>query len=333
MKADPMYLTLNDGRKLGIEVSKNADLVYISHAHSDHARGGNIFSSDQTFDLISAGSEKRTSLVKLEDENVKLFPAGHILGSTQLRFTSGHTVVHTGDMKLRDGFTTEKAEILPCDELHIDCTFGHPDFNFPEKGEIADRIDRWTRTRLMTGQNVIFGAYSTGKAQELIHILNNFSDAIPVVDHTIEQKCKVYDKHGVKLKRFEIGTCEAAEAMRGKFVYIVPFHLVNQQSERWFLTEYKRVSFALVTGWANRYRYRNQAFPLSDHAGFSEILRYVEGSGAKEVVCHYGYASVMSSFLKSKGYNAKTDKEWETPLTSAVYQSKLTEPMSVVAKA
>ena len=328
-----MQLTLNDGRKLGIEVSRGADLVYISHAHSDHARGGNIFSSEQTFDLLSSGSEKKTSLVKLEDESVKLFPAGHILGSTQLQFTNGHTVVHTGDMKLRDGFTTEKAEILECDELHIDCTFGHPDFNFPEKEEVADRIDRWTRTRMMTGQNVVFGAYSTGKAQELIYILNKYSDITPVVDRTIEQKCKIYDKHGVKLKRFEIGTYEASEAMKGKFAYIVPFHFVNQQSERWFQAEYKRVSFALVTGWANKYRYRNQAFPLSDHAGFSEILRYVEESKAKEIVCHYGHASVMSAFLNSKGYNAKTEKEWETPVTPAVYQAKLNDPVQIVAKA
>jgi len=158
LKADPMQITLNDGRKLGIEVSKGADLVYISHAHTDHARGGNIFASQQTFDLLSAGSTKNTSLVDVNDNNVKLFPAGHILGSTQLQYTNGHTTVHTGDFKLRDGFTTEKAEILHCDELHIDCTFGHPDFNFPEKEELADRIARWTRTRLMTGQNVIFGA-------------------------------------------------------------------------------------------------------------------------------------------------------------------------------
>jgi len=327
-----MYLTLNDGRKLGIEVSKGADLVYISHAHSDHARGRNIFSSHETFDLLSAGSEKQTSLVRVNDENIKLFPAGHILGSTQLRFTNGHTVVYTGDMKLRDGFTTEKAEIIECDELHIDCTFGHPDFNFPEKEEIADRIDRWTRTRLMTGQNVIFGAYSTGKAQELIHILNNYSDVTPVVDHAIEQKCKVYDKHGIKLKRFEIGTYEATEAMKGKFVYVVPFHFVNQQSEKWFEAQYKRVSFALVTGWANRYKYRNQAFPLSDHAGFYEILKYVEESKAKEIVCHYGHAGVMSSFLKSKGYNAKTDKEWEASLTPAVYQTKINEPVQMTVR-
>lgn len=304
-----MQITLSDGRVLGLESSKGADVVYISHAHSDHSRKGNIFSSQQTFDLLNSGGE--ASILHQIDKDVKLYPAGHILGSTQIEFVNGHTVVYTGDMKLREGFTTERAEILKCDELHIDCTFGHPDFEFDSKEVLADRIDRWTRTRMMVGNNVVFGAYSTGKAQELIYILNNYSNIIPVVDRTIEEKCKIYEKHGIKLDRVVIGSKEASEIMRDKFVYIVPFNLVNQQSERWLTTQYKQVSFAVVTGWAKKYKYRYHAFPLSDHAGFSEILNYITESGAKEIICHYGNATFMSGFLRSKGYNSVTDKEWE----------------------
>lgn len=305
-----MQITLSDGRVLGIESSKGADITYISHAHSDHSRKGQIFSSKETFDLLNSSS-LNSVLCDIRDKHIKLHPAGHILGSTQLEFTNGHTTVFTGDIKLREGFTTEKAEIIQADELHIDCTFGHPDFEFESSEIIADRIDRWTRTRIMTGNSVVFGAYTTGKAQELIYILNNFSDITPVVDRSIEEKCKVYEKHGIKLDRVEIGTKEAAEIMRERFVYIIPFNMVNQQSERWLSLQYKQVSFALVTGWAKRYKFRYHAFPLSDHSGFSEILRYVEESGAKEIVCHYGNAAFMSSYLKSKGFNAITDKEWE----------------------
>ncbi|MCS7109290.1 MAG: MBL fold metallo-hydrolase, partial [Candidatus Micrarchaeota archaeon] len=245
------------------------------------------------------------------DKEITLHPAGHILGSTQLEYTNGHTIVFTGDMKLREGFTSERADIIKCDELHIDCTFGTPEFEFDSKEIIADRIDRWTRTRLMTGNSVIFGAYPVGKAQELIYILNEYSSIIPVVDSSIEEKCRVYEKYGIKLERIEIGTKEASEVMRDKFVYIIPFNFVNQESEKWFRTQYKQVSFSLLTGWAKRYKYRYHAFPLSDHAGFSEILKYVEESGAKEIICKYGNAAYMVSYLRSKGYNAIIDKEWE----------------------
>jgi Cft2 family RNA processing exonuclease len=309
-----MKVFLSDNKVLGIETSKGADLVYISHAHSDHARSGRIFSSPATYDLLNSDTDpqknSRLDFENVIDNNISLHPAGHILGSTQIRINNGHSTVYTGDMKLREGFTSEKAEIIECDELHIDCTFGHPDFEFDSKEVIADRIDRWTRSRLMTGNSVIFGAYSTGKAQELIYILNKFSNITPIVDSTIEKRCKVYEKYGIRLDRFEIGTKEASEIMKDKFVYIVPFHFVNQNSERWFNIEYKRVSFALVTGWAKKYKYKYHAFPLSDHAGFSEIIRYVEESKAKKIICHYGNAETMQRILRSKGYDAITDKQW-----------------------
>jgi len=313
-----MLIQLEDGRTVGIENSKG-DITYISHAHSDHARKGRIFSSKETFDLLHNNFSEEVSehdshssadFIPISDKSIELHPAGHILGSTQIRFTNSHTVVFTGDMKLRNSFTSQKARILDCDELHIDCTFGHQDFVFPDIDVIADRIDRWTRTRLMTGQNVIFGAYSTGKAQELIKILNDYSNITPIVDNTIEQKCKVYEKHGVRLERAEIGSEKANEIMKGKFVYVVPFHLVNRDSENWFRIQYKQASFALVTGWALRYKYKYTAFPLSDHAGFSEIIEYIDSARPKEIICHYGNAAWMASYLKSKGYNAKTESEW-----------------------
>lgn len=313
-----MNIRLSDGRVLGIETSKDADIIYVSHAHSDHSREGNIFSSEITFDLLNSNINSDVDcpsqcykFCKIESKEVSLHPSGHILGSTQIKFQNGHTVVYTGDLKLRKGFTNGSAEILQCDELHIDCTFGHPDFEFDSSEVIADRISRWTRTRIMTGNSVIFGAYATGKAQELIYILNKFAGITPIVDKQIEEKCKVYEKHGVKLERVEIGTREASEMMRDKFVYIIPFSMVNKYTEKWFVTQYKRVSVALVTGWAKKYKYKYHAFPLSDHAGFSEILKYIEESNAKNIICHYGNAAFMASYLRSKGYNAFIDKEWE----------------------
>lgn len=307
-----MNIVTSSGKTIGIEASAGADLVYVSHAHSDHSRKKNIFASKETISLLRC-DEKLHDLDSTTEsfEDVVLHPAGHILGSTQLRFTNGHSLVYTGDMKLRKGFTTDSAEVLHCDELHIDCTFGHPDFCFKNREELGDKIGRWTKTRLMTGQNVVFGAYSTGKAQELIHILNEFSNITPIVDPVIERRCAIYENFGVKQDRIVLGSPEAAELQRDPFVHIIPFHHVNPDSERWFLAQYKRLTLALVTGWAAKYNYRYHAFPLSDHADFSEILSYVQQSGAKKIICHYGHADIMAKELRQRAYNAMTEKEWK----------------------
>jgi len=307
-----MKIATSSGTTIGIEASADADLVYVSHAHSDHVRKKNLFTSEETLHLLRCGDglqEAERHAVSFDD--VELHPAGHILGSTQLRFNNSHSLVYTGDMKLREGFTTKAAEALLCDELHIDCTFGHPEFNFKTREELGDKIGRWTKTRLMTGQNVVFGAYSTGKAQELVHILNEFAHVTPIVDPVIERRCAVYERFGIKQERAVLGSPDAVELQRGPFVHIIPFNHVNPHSEKWFLVQHKRVTFALVTGWAARFQYRYHAFPLSDHADFSEILSYVQQSGAKRIVCHYGHADVMAKELKNRGYNAMTETEWK----------------------
>lgn len=307
-----MKIVTSNGKTIGIEASADADLVYVSHAHSDHSRKKNLFTSEETLHLLRCGDGLQDVERHIESfDDVELHPAGHILGSTQLRFTNGHSLVYTGDMKLREGFTTKSAEALLCDELHIDCTFGHPDFNFKTKEELGDKIGRWTKTRLMTGQNVVFGAYSTGKAQELIYMLNEFANVTPIVDPVIERRCAVYEKFGIKQERAVLGSPDAMELQRDSFVHIIPFNHINPHSEKWFLAQHKRITFALVTGWAARFQYRYHAFPLSDHADFSEILSYVQQSGAKKVICHYGHADVMVKELRNRGFNAMTEKEWK----------------------
>ncbi|VVB73709.1 Uncharacterised protein [uncultured archaeon] len=185
----------------------------------------------------------------------------------------------------------------------------------------------------MTGQNVVFGAYSTGKAQELVHILNEFAHVTPIVDPVIERRCAVYERFGVRQERAVLGSPDAVDLQRGPFVHIIPFNHVNPQSEKWFLAQHKRVTFALVTGWAARFQYRYHAFPLSDHADFSEILSYVQQSGAKKVVCHYGHADVMVKELRNRGYNAMAEKEWKQQEKAKSSTGGVMQQMTLAASA
>jgi putative mRNA 3-end processing factor len=324
---------------------------YVSHAHSDHAvKKGNILSSKETYSLLTASGRKRKGAScwigeKIEENNhLKLFNAGHILGATQLYVENGKRIVFTGDMRLRDGFTTEGAPILQCDVLYIDCTFGEPSFVFPGKEEIAKEIHTWLQERLKNG-SVIFGAYRLGKAQELIALLNECG-IIPIVDPSIEKYCQIYEQHGVRLERVCVGEhyCnhiplnayttdtsehtghgEQGEQNRqisqrdqrdilndgGNFVAIYPFHQVKNRAID--LTALKTVIGrpidiiypALVTGWAKKYKFGMPAFPLSDHADFNEIIRYSKESGASKVICMYASSGEIVQELRKRRINAR----------------------------
>lgn len=287
-------------RCIGIESNGGkTDSVYISHAHSDHfvKTSKAIISSEETFKLLQKDELESGELF----EGISLHNAGHMLGSTQIRIENGHTTVYTGDFKLRDGFTTKGAEVLECDELIIDSTYGDPAYTFQSKEEIAEEIGEWTQKALKYGK-VAFGAYRLGKAQELIAMLNSF-DIVPLVDGSIESGCAIYEDCGVRLRRIDFWTEEARERMRDNFVAVLPFHRVKKESSL-LRGVWGNTNCALVTGWAKSYRFPVRAFPLSDHAGYDEILEYVERSSAKKVTCKFGEASHLVSELKERGIDA-----------------------------
>ncbi len=314
-----------DGRLIGLEKARGAEIVYISHAHSDHIVNTKkeILSSKETFDLINSRSNNKNrnnngdNRIKENLNNVSLFPAGHMLGSTQIKIENkfGEKIVYTGDFKLRDGFTTKGADILKCDTLMIDSTFGDPDFLFPEKEEIAEDISKWIKRSLEEGVAVL-GAYSLGKAQELIRLINEYTGIAPIVDSSIETGCKVYEKYGIKLERISLESPEGSDLFKNpegsnlfkkNFVSILPFHKVDFELYKKLRKTYKAVFCGLATGWAIKYRYGMEAFPLSDHADFNEILTYVSQSNAKKIICKDGNASRLAYELRRKGYNATTD--------------------------
>jgi len=304
-----MHLKVGE-RSLGIESAKDADIVYVSHAHSDHLirTTKQILASKETISLMQIGlGKKKVVHCKEHLEGVELHNAGHILGSTQLRFVNGQTIVHTGDMKLRDGFTTRGAKPLECDTLYIDATFGDPKFVFPKKEEISEQICEWVTKRTKEGI-VLFGAYKTGKAQELIALLNEGLGIEPVISDDIEVRCKAYETHGVRLDRIPVSRNDSYEAALSGGVMIVPFHKINERFVKDTSDLYGvSVDCALVTGWAMKYRYPVIAFPLSDHSGFDEIVTYVEQAKPKKIICKYGDASRLIDELRRRGFNVKSD--------------------------
>ena len=256
----------------------------VSHAHSDHfARHELTICSPPTEALIRARyGRPRTGELRplrfgqpLEQNNfsIRLQPAGHILGSAMVHLTrrdDGATLLYTGDFKLRDSPTCERAEPVAADTLVMETTFGLPRFKFPPREEIAAAVHRFVFDTLNAGRVPVLLGYSLGKAQEILALLEGIG--APIMAHeSIVKMSAVYREFGRALPEpvpldpgraaghIVVAPPQMAKALRAK----IPCRT------------------ALLSGWAlekgAKYRYGvDEAFPLSDHADHGELLQLVE---------------------------------------------------------
>ncbi|MBN1169969.1 hypothetical protein JXA56_03010 [Candidatus Micrarchaeota archaeon] len=285
-----------NGINIGLD-SSAGDIQFLSHAHSDHTTGlkkkKHLIASQETIDLAGLNAEK------ISIEHTTLLQAGHVLGARQLLVEEdGKTTVYTGDISLKPGVFGFKAEIPECDRLIIEATYGDPSYVFPDHTEVQEEICRFVKNN--DSSNIIIGAYNFGKAQEMIRILNECS-ITPVITEKAEAICFLYEKYGIRLDRLVVGSDEAEEEMKRRFVAIVPMG----KAKRYFAARLehafeRKTLCAVATGWALHYRFNaDAAFPLSDHADFNDLVHYIKQSEAKEVEFFCGNGSRVLS--KAKG--------------------------------
>lgn len=315
-----LLLTLNS-KKIGLDV-KGGELNYISHSHTDHSYAlkdtAPIFCSDTTASLLnleygnsnqnnsqttqkpqiskntsflSSSKTKKSTPKRISiPKDFQLINAGHILGSTQLITNTQEfgKLLYTGDFKLTDGLTTKGAQIQDCDTLIMECTYGNPQVAFPNPKEVYEQMHKWHKQNKSNIQ--LWGGYATGKAQELIKFLNKYADQIPIVPPKVAEISQKYTQNGVKLNFISSDTQEAKEIMRDEFTAVFPPHQLTP-SFAWQIASAhkKRTKVAIATGWTGlRRSSADISFPLSDHADFSQILKYAKESNAKNVYLAHG---------------------------------------------
>jgi putative mRNA 3-end processing factor len=242
----------------------------------------------------------------LGELTLELFAAGHVLGSAQLRVTrDGLSVGYTGDLCTETTCAAEQAEVMPCDVLVLESTFGQPRYVFPPKSQTLGKVRAFVDDAFSDGVTPVLLGYALGKAQE---ILKFFSDlgyqcrAHPTV-HAVN---RVYEAHGVLLPNVRPLGPEGAG--RDEIV-VAPPHLARGAAMRGI--QKKRT--AILTGWAvdggRFFRGVDQAFPLSDHADFPSLLRYAKASGASRVFTVHGHAEPLAAALRKEGIRAEPLKE------------------------
>lgn len=285
-----------------------ANVNFVSHAHSDHVSGlrknSKAIASEITKELIESRSNINVDLIE-EPECVELLNAGHILGSKQLYVQNdlyGYSMLYTGDYQTSEPIIAEKIETKQADVLIVDSTYPYPDVKFDDRGEVITAIQHYARMKIEKG-HVLFGAYTIGRSQELVKILNDVG-IVPVVEEKVSKINKVYEKHGVRLEYTVSDQVE--EASKRNIVAIVGQSKLDLLREEITARSIRRVFTAVASGWAKIFKFDTDVqFNLSDHADFSQAIEYINACSPKIVFTYGSGARVFAKNLVLRGYDAR----------------------------
>jgi len=319
-----VYLPAHD---LWLDPWEPKRFAFVSHAHGDHiAPHEEIILSERTARLLQTRMPgTRTEHVlpfdeqrRVHDVDVTLLPAGHIFGSAQL-FLSGkdETLLYTGDFKLRHGKSAEPAEWRPADTLIMETTFGLPRYQFPPTEKVIEQIVAFCRDGLEDGEVPVLLGYSLGKAQEILCSLDG-AGLTPMLHGSVYQMTRIYEQFGQSFCKY---VRYNKNDVAGKVLICPP-----SASHSPMIEKIPRKRVAMISGWAvdpnAKYRYQvDAAFPLSDHADYNDLIRYVDLVQPKRVLTLHGFAAEFARDLRERGTEAwalSEENQMELKLPKAV---------------
>ena len=288
----------------------------ITHAHADHARPGHgaylatragekvlrvRLGPNATIDTLTYGEG-----IDLNAVRVSLHPAGHVLGSAQVRIEHrGEVWVVSGDYRVEADPTCAAFEPVRCDAFVTESTFGLPIYRWHPQVQLFAEIDAWWRENQEAGKASVLFAYAFGKAQRLLAGVD--ASIGPIVCHgAVAPLNAAYRESGVLLP----STRRVSEIEKGfdwsRALVVAP---PSAQGTPW-LRRFGEYSDGFASGWmlirgARRRRAVDRGFALSDHADWSGLLSAIEATGAKRIFVTHGQVPVMVRWLVEQGYDAR----------------------------
>jgi putative mRNA 3-end processing factor len=287
----------------------------ITHAHSDHARIGN----GHYLAAQPAEGVLRTRLGEIDLQTLaygerivhngvalSLHPAGHVLGSAQVRLERGGQVwVASGDYKVAPDKTCAPFEPVKCDVFITESTFGLPIYRWCPDEEIFADINGWWGRNVVAGRASVLTCYSFGKAQR---ILSGVDPSIgPIIVHgAVEPLNRAYRAAGVELPqtRMVIDIKDKADLKRA--LVICP---PSAAASPW-MRRFGDAQTAFASGWmqlrgARRRGGYDRGFVLSDHADWPGLMGAIAATGAQRVIVTHGSVPVMVRYLGEQGLQAE----------------------------
>jgi putative mRNA 3-end processing factor len=301
-----------------IDPWKPVNKAVITHGHSDHARWGNKY-------YLSHHYTKPILQLRLGDNNyqtagwneplnfngvtVTLFPAGHIIGSSQVRVEyKGEVWVVSGDYKTEDDGISGAFEPVKCHTFITESTFGLPIYNWKPQQDIYNDIQNFIINNQSAGKTSVLIAYSLGKAQRVLQAVKEVSDKIFAHGavwnvHETLLNAKIL-KEGIlpAIKRITPETSK--EELKGSVVLAPP----SADGSPW-MRKFTPFSTGICSGWMQvrgnqRRRNADAGFALSDHCDWKSLLKAVEATGAEKVFVTHGFQSSFSRYLNEAGIEA-----------------------------
>ena len=287
----------------------------VTHAHSDHARWGcgSYLCAEPGRELlrlrVGDGSPIETlaygEAITIGNVRVSLHPAGHILGSSQVRCErDGEVWVVSGDYKAEYDLTSGAFEPLPCHTFITESTFGLPIFRWRPQADIFQEINAWWSANASVGITSVIYAYALGKAQRL---LAGVDPAIgPILAHgAVRRFIDPYRAEGVALPRIGHADAAGARASMGRALVIAP---PSADTPGW-LRKFGEARTAFASGWmqmrgSRRRRCVDRGFVLSDHADWPGLLAAIDATGAASIGITHGYTAELARYLSDKGKDA-----------------------------
>ena len=285
----------------------------VTHAHADHARVGHdhYLAADEgrrvllarlgnvTLDTLPYGQTLMHRGVK-----VSFHPAGHVLGSAQVRLEHGGRVwVASGDYKTGLDPTCVPFEPVRCDVFITESTFGLPVFRWAPPQQVFDDINAWWRGNVQAGKASVLYAYSFGKAQR---ILAGIDPSIgPIVTHgAMTALNEAYRASGVALPT----TLSAMDATPAELKTALALAPPSTQGSAW-VKRFGEHSDAFASGWmqlrgTRRRRGLDRGFVLSDHADWPGLLDAVRATQAQRVIVTHGYVEPLVRYFSEQGLQA-----------------------------
>ena len=289
----------------------------ITHAHGDHARAGSAeyHCAAPGVDLLRGRLGPQSVLrpvpyrarFELGAARVSLHPAGHILGSAQVRIeTDTQVCVVSGDYKREPDPTCEPFEPLRCDVFITEATFGLPVYRWRPTPEVAQEVLDWWDECRAEGSTAVLFCYALGKAQRLLAELARLTDRRVLLHGAMAPLVDIYRAAGVPMLPTEVVIEQARGARFGGELVLAP---PSAGGSPW-LRRFSRLSTGFASGWMQvrgnrRRRGHDRGFVLSDHADWPALLRTIEQTGARRILATHGNSDALVQVLRDAGYDAQ----------------------------
>jgi putative mRNA 3-end processing factor len=302
----------------------------ITHAHGDHARPGSRaylctpgtaallrrrLGADTSIEAVEYGTRLR-----LGDVTVSFHPAGHVLGSAQIRIEADNGVwVVSGDYKRAADPTCTPFEPVPCDTFITESTFGLPIYRWDETPVIMRDILAWCEANREGGRASVIFCYTLGKAQRLLAELAKMTDQPVYVHGMMLAMIEAYREAGVPLPDVK-QVIESKGRSRASFAGELVLAPLSARGTPW-MRRLGTISDAFASGLmrvrgVRRQRAYDRGFVISDHADWPALLQTIAETGAQRVLATHGHAEPLARHLRDHGLESGIIRTaWEGELS------------------